>query len=104
MAEYIEREALLKHLGVRWKVLREENGWLDQYAGGFGDAVDEVEYFDTADVVEVRHGEWVDTGILELDTIYGGWKCSVCGDIVCGSKPNYCGNCGAKMDGKGEGE
>ena len=91
MAEYIERDALFDTLNK---------------AGVPTDPT--VNYFimnaPTADVVEVRHGEWVDTGILELDTIYGGWKCSVCGDIVCGSKPNYCGNCGAKMDGKGEGE
>ena len=51
-----------------------------------------------ADVVEVRHGEWVDIGLSE--------KCSLCGSIVCwdvyGNKYrySYCPNCGAKMDGK----
>ena len=96
MAEYIEREAAI---GFVKNLTPHMDGWTTLNAV-------EVSLQNTpaADVVEVRHGEWVDTGILELDTIYGGWKCSLCGDIVCGSKPNYCGNCGAKMDGKGEGE
>lgn len=58
----------------------------------------------TADVVEVRHGEWI-VITEERDTIFGKAKlqhkeCSVCGYPmgVCGSI--YCGNCGAKMDGE----
>lgn len=35
----------------------------------------------------VRHGKWVD-----------GMKCSECGQVDT-TKPNYCPNCGAKMDG-----
>ena len=54
----------------------------------------------TADVVEVRHGEW----------IYDHWcefKCSECGHFSKTEprgKENYCPNCGAKMDGNGDGE
>jgi hypothetical protein len=48
----------------------------------------------TADVAEVKHGEWETT-----DTPLG--RCCVCS--VCGSCPtleyNYCPYCGAKMDG-----
>ena len=44
-------------------------------------------------------GEWVDTGDFELDNIYSGWKCSLCGHIFCGNKTNYCSGCGAKMGG-----
>ena len=47
-------------------------------------------------------GEWVDTGDFELDNIYSGWKCSLCGHIFCGNKTNYCSNCGAKMKGGAE--
>ena len=51
----------------------------------------------TADVVEVRHGEWLPW--FEGSSLV---SCSVCGyefcDLIeCG---NYCGNCGAKMDGE----
>ena len=61
----------------------------------------------TADVVEVRHGKWTDNGPYD--------KCSVCktlykddllfirADCEFGH-PRYCPNCGAKMDGKGDGE
>lgn len=44
-------------------------------------------------------GEWIDTGDFELDNIYSGWKCSLCGHIFCGNKTNFCSNCGAKMKG-----
>lgn len=45
-------------------------------------------------------GEWIDTGDFELDNIYSGWKCSLCGHIFCGNKTNFCSNCGAKMKGE----
>ena len=59
-----------------------------------------IEKQPTADVVEVKHGEWfeVDDGI----DIGSGkhLECSICGkwkkDRI---KSNYCPNCGAKMDG-----
>lgn len=38
------------------------------------------------DAVPVVHGRWIE-----------GMKCSVCGQIDL-AKPNYCCNCGAKMD------
>jgi hypothetical protein len=66
-------------------------------------AVTHVDGADRKEMVEVRHGEWGDTGDHQLDNIYGGWKCSECGFIYCGYKFNFCPNCGAKMDGKGEG-
>lgn len=63
-----------------------------------------------ADVVEVKHGRWIDkTWTTEDD-----WSCynhhivicSVCNkqfDYTINEKSNYCPNCGAKMDG-GQGE
>ncbi len=44
----------------------------------------------TADVVEVRHGEWIEGKSLE--------KCSICGKKGF-SDWIYCPKCGAKMDG-----
>ena len=103
--EYIEREALLNKI------------W---YGNGDsivlrGYASDMAKSIPTADVVEVRHGEWVDKYCGKYaNQLYA---CSVCygiaGDkafIDClGSErigwalTPYCPNCGAKMDGKGEG-
>ena len=60
-----------------------------------------------ADVVEVRHGEWnVTENRQHLDV-----GCSICKSSFYVYKQgqyridrsNYCPNCGAKMDGKGEG-
>ena len=56
-------------------------------------AVRMVKEFPTADVVEVRHGRWIDD-----ETAY---ICSVCfHGSPSGAKWNYCPNCGAKMDGE----
>lgn len=47
------------------------------------------------DVEKVRHGKWIRTHnpIGQEITL-----CSVCGNIKQQAYPNYCGNCGAKMD------
>ncbi|MBQ7076467.1 MAG: hypothetical protein IJM94_06675 [Clostridia bacterium] len=65
--------------------------------------LDDVEELPTADVEEVKHGEWIDD-IRELDSPAGvtqkylvGYKCSLCGRSERIKEP-YC-NCGAKMDG-----
>lgn len=51
----------------------------------------------TADVAEVKHGKWI------VDSAHGAIACSACGCINLGyngrPKPNYCPNCGARMDG-----
>lgn len=57
-----------------------------------------------ADVVEVRHGEWLDAQY----TYFGAkrYECSLCRDDEFWKrryieiKENYCPNCGAKMDGE----
>ena len=76
------------------------------YWGGVGllEAIDDAP---TVDAVEVVHGEWVSSGC-------GFDCCSVCRKVYAdgyltamGIKPrtqfNYCPNCGAKMDGDGNG-
>ena len=59
-----------------------------------------------ADVVEVRHGKWVDNGDRDSNGVPKPFaiSCSVCGSSAGTSWMRYCPNCGAKMDGKGEGE
>lgn len=55
----------------------------------------------SADVVEIRHGHWIDVG-ADLD---GAWyyRCSVCGsDAVDGYEYPLCPYCGARMDGESE--
>ena len=119
MAEYIEREALLAGFNetiYKLRVSAGENAILQAAICFVQNSRDFVASFPAADVVEVRHGEWVDR--------YGGkyanqlYECSVCKEFapdkvgidVLGSQTigwaltPYCPNCGAKMDGKGEGE
>ena len=65
---------------------------------------DEIIKAPTVDAVEVVHGEW--------EKQQGIYSCSICGkacpydvqaDIIQYWTCNYCPNCGAKMDGDGNG-
>ena len=51
----------------------------------------------TVDVAPVVHGRW------EIVDFAGSIRCSVCGQIM-DQDFNYCPNCGAKMDGDGNGK
>lgn len=53
----------------------------------------------TVDAAEVVHGQWV--AVPSSDMMTGkAYKCSECAKMRYGSfMPNYCQNCGAKMDG-----
>ena len=57
----------------------------------------------TVDAVEVVHGRWI--AVPSSDMMTGkAYKCSECNKMRYGSfMPNYCQNCGAKMDGDGNG-
>lgn len=54
------------------------------------------------DVAQVVHGRWV--AVPSSDMMTGkAYKCSECNKMRYGSfMPNYCQNCGAKMDGRKE--
>lgn len=65
----------------------------------------------TADVVEVKHGEWIyHECVSSYEGATSGYSCSECCAFVDELEVDtdsfhkeYCGNCGAKMDGKKEG-
>ena len=99
MAEYIEREALIRRIteihcaecdsynGVRCRAC-----WVD-------DTLDYIDSEPAADVAPVVHGRWE----YEVPTIntYGMVKCTVCNWWTIGpfvsTVYNYCPNCGARM-------
>lgn len=54
----------------------------------------EIEYAPAADVVEVKHGEWI-----TLEAEIGLYSCSLCEHKILRAECNYCPKCGAKMDG-----
>ena len=119
MAEYIEREAAIKFVKEQMEEVNNKtaiNGSsvTKTYDMAIRHATKLLRYVPTAypkaDVVEVRHGEWVETqeplGWCDVDCA----ECSVCheswiidedssiDDYKC--MWNYCPHCGAKMDGK----
>ena len=90
MAEYIEREALLREIERRERLM----------VGDKTISVDALKRFilnrPAADAAPVVHGRWVDG------------RCSNCGvdiptddahDVIFGSECRFCYYCGAKMDG-----
>ena len=89
MKRYIEEKDVIE--GIR------NNLDAGDYIYWFGDAVeDAVAEFPSADVAEVKHGEWI--------SLHNGYyKCSCCGSywkLVGTPELNgmyYCLNCGAKM-------
>ena len=91
MAEYIEREALLER-----NMYGNTNPITHRtYAKNL------IESAPAADVVEVKHGEWIE------HFNFGCWHydCPFCDfgfatQIRNEDTPNYCENCGAKMDKK----
>ena len=93
MAEYIEREALLKFIenGINNPDRKEAFGY------DTVEILEKVQYMPAADVAPVRHGRWID----------GDPYCPICrkdkfrgldADVWSDWKPDYCPNCGARMD------
>ena len=110
MAEYIEREALLRNLSEDIEACGEEDSVCRPIAYGsilgLKMAVAYANTIPTADVVEVKHGEWFLLDECANEGVY----CSVCRKKVYRTeyanqkiKSKFCPNCGAKM-GKKEGD
>ena len=91
MAEYIEREAFIKHL---------RKDPLFKLVERYG-ITHAIESFPSADVAPVRHGRWVEVEVDKDDDgiptlIMAG--CDQCHSVSWTATP-FCGYCGAKMDG-----
>ena len=91
MAEYIEREAILREIERRESLM----------VGDKLVSVDTMKSFiknrPAADVAPVRHGRWVEQEKYTFGVMY---DCSICDNLILdnGHSWNYCPNCGAKMD------
>ena len=60
-----------------------------------GAVIKAVDMFPTADVVEVRHGEW-----KKVSEKYPRYVCTSCNHLYNNKEYKHCPNCGAKMDGE----
>ena len=89
MARYVDAEKITRRIVYYYGHTNEGCG--EHYA--YSVALKEIDRTPTADVVEVKHGEWIEGKTLE--------KCSVCGKK---GFPDwhYCPHCGAKMSGGGK--
>ena len=107
MADYIRRDLAKKRFSKRLMWLKEDVH--DEYSGALLDGCEtDIELLDeipAADVAEVVHGKWIKDAFLS-DEVNSAEKCSQCGELIgwFGKLPNYCPNCGAKMDGGSNGE
>ena len=103
MAEYIEREILIKKLLEHFDADFNINGdimWSDHICTGedVEDLIDFIkEEIPTADVAEVKHAKWE----ISSDGYYP--YCSHCkSEPENGVRSKYCPECGARMDGAAE--
>ena len=102
---YIKLEDLQK-IPIRIDHYDKENGNMD-FVLGIETVIEYAEKLPPADVVEVKHGEWIDDGFGRGDMI-----CSACREYAVTDEdgnplsalnnwqPEYCPNCSAKMDGE----
>ena len=99
MAEYINREAIMK-FPIRKDHCDKEhaNG---HFINGIESVLEYVENLPAVDVAPVRHGRWEDAyPDIEPNPMFMYGICSECEFEQGISKYlNYCPNCGAKMDG-----
>lgn len=100
MSRYIDADALEQHKFVSWTMpefFNEKSLEQQAYQLGWNNAIEAImENEPTADVVEVKRGEWIYKPMK-------GQFCSVC-DVQSVWKYNYCPNCGAHMEIGGKNE
>lgn len=106
MSKYIDKDLLIEHIKdlPTWVYWADVSGMHEnpmKYPDGtfdVDDVINSIENTPEADVVEVKHGEWL------LKHIGAGhyWECSECHTNPCiyvTEDTKYCPNCGARMDG-----
>ena len=87
MARYIDAEEFMEELN-------DAQIEFDEHYKGLGKAKVMLSLQPTADVVEVKRGEWIDT--------VTGYACSICHTQEPTKRFLYCPNCGARMDGRSD--
>ena len=66
----------------------------EHFVLGAESVLEYAEYLATSDVAEIKHGRWIPFKSEHAGDIQ---YCSSC-DVGCTWQPDYCPNCGAKMD------
>ena len=92
--QFIERGGLINRFEENLKYQEDNKHW--EVARGIRVAINAIRNLPAADVVEVRHGEWIRH---KENCLYN--RCSICSYEHC-REDNYCPNCGARMDAERE--
>lgn len=100
MAEYINREAV-NRISFTDAVLIDGEVRIEKIV-----LVRDIKKLPAADVAPVRHGQWdgEGDGYADGEIVLDVWYCSACGHCIDDGTddpyilPNYCPNCGAKME------
>lgn len=97
MTEYIEREAV-ENMLKESQLISDADG---EYCGYCTEDIS-IDSIPASDVAPVRHGRWIYDGGNEYVDHYHCDRCGqeidLCNEIYTEPKPNYCKNCGSKMD------
>ena len=114
MSRYIDADNLINELSAACMPIYEKG--ITGILGDNSSIADIINEQPTADVQEVKHGEWKSMFMVVAYEYAGktfdfrGIKCSECGKEIISlihesfrPKPNYCPSCGARMDGDSNG-
>lgn len=96
MSRYIDAEAFFKLINTTLPYRELDYPDKAIYNAAISDMCGMLTHFPAADVVEVRHGRWIDVEPAPHNLFYA--TCSVCGDRQTIEVANYCPMCGASMD------
>lgn len=94
----MNKDRVLDELSVLQERFSSGMGWQDgEYADALDEAIELINNMPSADVVEVKHGEWVKTNPL-TDTV----ECSLCHYQIISEEliTPFCPWCGADMRGE----
>lgn len=122
----IDADELIKKMQERYEMIAKACGCYDSFVQGYGDALETVENAPTVELQKAKHGKWLicmKTGRLECDVcghqtgeilgrrvtdfpeeelkraeIFAAQEKAKCGKYYEVKAPNYCANCGAKME------
>lgn len=101
MAEYIEREAIIKHIEEKLDKLTdmpEMGARIAAMESAYNSTLNYIIQIPAADVEPVKRGKW-EVVRTRNNFIKHMYKCPACEKNQF-ARSNYCPNCGAKMDGK----